>query len=185
MEKASRDAFEQYRPKSQFELAAAADMAAREAARAAKAITAKKLFLSIDVREGNALPIADKLAKSSDPYFVMKIPHMTHGCAPYEKTSEVMKKTLNPVWHEKPEQVPGYDKDDVLENKYGVVTIDIFDWNKMMKHVHLGTANFRCLLSPSWMMRHPLQWKISRCSLRVLAWDRPRWLCAPTFWSCE
>lgn len=40
-------------------------------------------------------------------------------------TSEVMKKTLNPVWHEKPEQVPGYDKDDVLENKYGVVTIDI------------------------------------------------------------
>lgn len=140
VEKEARDAWEKHRPKSQFELGAAQRKADRDAERASKAAAAKKMALVIHVKSASDLPIADKMTKTSDPYYVMKIPNAVVGEAPHERKSEVITKTLNPTWSQKEEKLPGYNKDDVVAGRYGAITIDIYDWNKVMKHVHLCQA---------------------------------------------
>ncbi|KAJ1765518.1 Tricalbin-2 [Coemansia sp. RSA 1843] len=78
------------------------------------------------VTSGTNLPAADK-SGTSDPYVVARI----DGVKVWE--SETVKKTLNPRWNEQTEL-------GIRQRSKATLVLDVYDWNQIQSHTHLGTA---------------------------------------------
>ncbi|KAJ2401916.1 Tricalbin-2 [Coemansia sp. RSA 2559] len=72
------------------------------------------------------LPAADK-SGTSDPYVVARV----DGVKVWE--SETIKKTLNPRWNEQTEL-------GIRQRSKATLVLDVYDWNQIQTHTHLGTA---------------------------------------------
>ncbi|KAJ1801336.1 Tricalbin-2 [Coemansia sp. RSA 2399] len=72
------------------------------------------------------LPAADK-SGTSDPYVVARV----DGVKVWE--SETIKKTLNPRWNEQTEL-------GIRQRSKTTLVLDVYDWNQIQTHTHLGTA---------------------------------------------
>ena len=61
-------------------------------------------------------------------------------CFHFFQKTEVIKKTLNPVWNFEytVNQLKGRDE----LKQYGPLVFNLYDWNKIMKHQFLGRATF-------------------------------------------
>ncbi|KAJ2521457.1 Tricalbin-2 [Coemansia sp. RSA 1939] len=78
------------------------------------------------VTSATNLPAADK-SGTSDPYVMALI----DGVKVWE--SETIKKTLNPRWNEQTEL-------GIRQRSKATLVLEIYDWNQIQSHTHLGTA---------------------------------------------
>ncbi|KAJ2559676.1 Tricalbin-2 [Coemansia sp. RSA 1933] len=83
-------------------------------------------MVRLRVTSASSLPAADK-SGTSDPYVVARV----DGIKVWE--SETIKKTLNPRWNEQTEL-------GIRQRSKATLVLDVYDWNQIQTHTHLGTA---------------------------------------------